>query len=391
MILDVVLVLALILAAISGSRSGFVRRFWAGIAFVGGLFVGRWLSTYALGIGTTPEQRGLIAVSVVLGCALLLLTVGELIGSVTKRRLVNSRFTHVNQADIALGSAFSVVVVLVGVWLLSSVLGTMPSRDVTRLLQSSRIITGITQLLPPAPHAISDLSYIVDPNRFPDVFLGNEPIPAGKVNLPELGAFETVVNATKASVVRIKGQGCGGVVSGSGFVVGSDLVMTNAHVVAGIKQPFVQDTAGSHRATTVWFDPQLDLAIMRTRDLAGSPLSLTPSTIKSGTQAVALGYPDGGDLSVSPAAVLRALKANGRDIYNRSSTVRDVYEVQASITQGNSGGPLINTQGEVIGVIFAESTTYQELGYALTNQPVIAALAQVNGSSPAVNTGQCTT
>lgn len=391
MILDVVLVLVLILAAVSGSRSGFLRRFWAGIAFVGGLFIGRWLSAYAIGIGSTPEQRGLIAVSVVLGCALLFLTLGELIGSVAKRRLLSSRLRRANQADIALGSAFSVVVVMVGVWLLSSVLTSMPSRDVAQLLQSSRVVTAIKQLLPPAPHAITNLSYLIDPNRFPDVFLGNEPIPSGKVSLPELGSFETVVNNTKNSVVRIKGQGCGGVVSGSGFVVGPDMVITNAHVVAGIKQPFVQDVGGSHRATTIWFDPQLDLAIVRSRDLAGAALQLTTATIKSGTPAVALGYPDGGDLSVSPAAVLRTLKANGRDIYNRSPTLRDVYEVQASITQGNSGGPLINTDGQVIGVIFAESTTYQELGYALINQPVIAALAQVNSSSPAVNTGQCTT
>lgn len=389
MIADLIILGLILAAAISGARSGFLRRFGAGVGFIIGLFIGRFLGQYTLKIVESPDERALVAMATLLGFAILVLIGGELLGSLAKHRLNLSQYQRLNQIDNWFGSLLSVIVILVGLWLLSGVLNTMPSRDLRNMLNGSKVVSALNQLMPPVPHSISSLSYLIDPNTFPDVFLGNEPIPEGKVELPELGELEAAVNATKNSVVRIKGQGCGGIVSGSGFVVGNGMVATNAHVVAGIAKPYVQDSAGTHKATTIWFDPKLDLAILRASDLTGSPLVLSSTAIKPGTAAAALGYPDGGQFEATPAAVLRSLKARGRDIYNQQQTLRTIYEVQSKIVHGNSGGPLVDKQGQVIGVVFAESTNYQELGYALTNDQVIPAVTQAAARLQPVSTGQC--
>jgi S1-C subfamily serine protease len=190
-------------------------------------------------------------------------------------------------------------------------------------------------------------------------------------------------------VVKIVGQGCGGLVDGSGFVVGSNLVVTNAHVVAGISRQFVVDSDGTHSATAIWFDPELDLAILRVANLAGQPLQLAGGIVPDKTAAVVLGYPGGGSFTANPASVLDQFTATGRDIYSRGVTDRSIYELAADIEPGNSGGPLVTADGKVIGVIFARSTTYDNVGYALTMDTVIDAISKASARNNAVDTGSC--
>lgn len=390
MIIDLIILGLAVAAAISGQRSGFLRRFGAGAGFIIGLFIGGFLGQYTLKIVESPDERALMVMATVLGIAVLLLIGGELLGSMLKHRLIISRFRGLNQLDNWMGSLLSILVIMFGIWLLSGVLSTMPSREMRSLFQSSKVVSTLNKLMPEVPQSISNLSYLIDPNAFPDVFLDNEPIPGDKVILPQLGELEPVVNATKNSVVRIKGQGCGGIVSGSGFVGANGLVVTNAHVIAGISKPFVQDFGGTHRAVPIWFDPELDVAILRVNELAGAPLPFSDQPVEPGTAAVALGYPDGGKFGAQPAAIIRTLEAKGRDIYNKQTTLRNIYEVQAKITHGNSGGPLINQQGQVIGVVFAESTNYEELGYALTNEQVAPIINKSASIVAPVTTGKCT-
>ena len=236
---------------------------------------------------------------------------------------------------------------------------------------------------------IADLGKLIDPNGFPDVFVGTEPAPKNNVNLPSLGDLASAVSADEASVVKIQGRGCGGVVSGSGFVVGNDLIATNAHVVAGIQQPVVEDTNGTHNARVIWFDPNLDFALLRVSGLAGKPLSLNSTNAASGTPAAVLGYPGGGDFNAGPAAVMEEFNASGHNIYDSGLTLRSVYEIQATVIPGNSGGPLITENGQVIGVVFAESTTYNHVGYALTMGKVASEIQQGRNKQQTVSTGAC--
>ena len=221
------------------------------------------------------------------------------------------------------------------------------------------------------------------------VFAGHEPTPKNSVGLPDLGQLQAAVDRDKASVVKVEGQGCGGVVEGSGFVVGSGLIATNAHVIAGIAKPYVQDSNGTHTATPIWFDPDLDFAVLRASNLAGHSLVISSSKVASGTPAAALGYPGGGSFKADPAAVLDQFTASGRNIYGNGHVNRAVYEVQADIIPGNSGGPLVGKDGSVIGVIFAQSTTYEHVGYALTTAQVSTELDQAIARNQTVTTGRC--
>jgi len=151
----------------------------------------------------------------------------------------------------------------------------------------------------------------------------------------------------------------------------------------------VVDARGSHRATVVLFDPNLDFAVLRTSGtLAATPLALDPANEPRGTVGAVLGYPGGGDFTVSPAAVLQRQTAVGRNIYDAGLVHRDIYVLQAVVRPGNSGGPLVSPTGQVVGVVFAMSTTNANIGYALTSAEVIAEVNQA-ANSGAVTTGAC--
>jgi S1-C subfamily serine protease len=386
MLVDLCIIVLLVVSVVRGRQIGFVRQLGSTIGFVAGLLLGAWIEPHTVSLVHTPAGRAFVTIVTTLGCALILLTVGETLGILVKRRLLHHRL---NRYDNVLGSGLSAVSLLASAWLMAAILVTLPVSGVETAVRSSHIVRTLNQHLPPAPTVIADLGQLIDPNGFPQVFIGSEPIPRGDVHLPALGQLEPAVNKDKLSVVKIEGQGCGGIVEGSGFVVGKNFVATNAHVVAGINQPFVQDANGSHHGTVVWFDPDLDLAILRVSDLAGSPLQINTATAPSGTAAAALGYPGGGGFTAGPAAVLDEFQASGRNIYGQKQTLRSVYEVRADIIPGNSGGPLINQSGQVIGVVFAESTSYAHTGYALTMAAVQRAIHQAVAANQATGTGRC--
>jgi S1-C subfamily serine protease len=386
MLLDALIIIGGLSALYRGRDSGFVRQGCSAIGFFGGLMLGGWLQPHTVNLTQTTNARALLLVTTTLGCALIGLTIGEYVGLNLKRRFMKRQLNHV---DNGLGSVLGIVSLLISVWLLAAIATGLPAPEVKAAVRSSTIITELNRLLPPAPTVIGKLGHLIDPNGFPDVFIGNEPIPRGDVRLPALGDLAAAVNADKDSVVRIKGQGCGGVVSGSGFVARDGLVATNAHVVAGINKPFVQDANGSHVSQVVWFDPDLDLAVLRTGNLAGAPLALRTDAISPGTPGAVLGYPGGGAFQAAPAAVLDQLRARGRNIYGEGNTLRNIYEVQADVIPGNSGGPLVDKSGRIIGVIFAESTTYNHVGYALTANQVNNEIKQAANNRQPVSSGRC--
>jgi S1-C subfamily serine protease len=235
------------------------------------------------------------------------------------------------------------------------------------------------------------LQAFINTTPFPRVFEGVEPLSPGPVNMPDDPAIRAAVHAAGVSTVRVEGFGCGGVQTGSGFVVGPGMVVTNAHVVAGIRSPQVDDTNGRTRnATPVLFDPSLDLAVLRTGPLNGPPLALLRSDVHHGAGGAVLGYPGGAaQLNARPGAVLREFAAVGRDIYGRSLTRRNVYQLQATIRQGNSGGPFVRKDGAVLGVVFAASTSDPNVGYALTSGEVVSRVDDARGRTSPVGTGSC--
>jgi S1-C subfamily serine protease len=386
MLLDVLIIIFLISAVYRGREIGFIRQLLSTLGFFGGLFFGAWLQPRLLEFAHTGLDRSVLGITVSLSCAVAGMILGEYLGVHIKKRVI---LQPVNSVDVVLGSFLNVMATLLAVWLLTALAVGIPVQGVQKQIQESRLIQGVNKLLPPAPSIISRLGKLIDPNGFPQVFIGNEPAPIGNINLPGLGDLAAAVQADQPSVVKLEGLGCGGIVDGSGFIVSQNLVATNAHVVAGISRPYVQDSTGTHAAKTVWFDPNLDFAILRVNNLTGGSLNLASTAAIPGQAAAVLGYPGGGPFSANPAAVIDTIRATGRNIYGEGLTVRQVYELKASVVPGNSGGPVVAKDGSVIGVVFAESTTYSEVGYALTSPKLISAVNQASSRQQTVSTGQC--
>ncbi len=386
MLIDLLIVLIVIYAVLRNWGRGFLSQFFSVIGLIAGLFLGRLVDSYTISLVHTPTNRAIVTVATMLGLSLIGLSAGEYIGLHFKYRL---KIKQLDSADNYLGAILTGISMLLLIWLASSVIQSLPATRVKGYIKTSHIIAALNNIMPPAPNIISDLGRIIDPNGFPDVFIGNEPIPNNNVTTPTLGALLSAVNADRTSVVKIEGTGCGGIVSGSGFVVGNNLVATNAHVVAGISSPYIFDVNGRHYATVIWFDPNLDLAVLRTSGLAGKPLTIDTKSISTNTPGAVLGYPGGGGFKADPAAVMAEFQASGHNIYGNGVTLRNIYEIAANVIPGNSGGPLVEENGNVMGVVFAESTTYNQVGYALAMDKVSQEINQAKYRTSAVNTGQC--
>jgi S1-C subfamily serine protease len=385
--LDVFIVIFLLAALVRGTEVGFVRQFFGAAGFFGGLFLGALLEGKLIHLAHSPNSKAMLVLCVVLGCALLLMTLGEYMGLRIKFMLRETRV--IEKIDRVLGSALALVTMLAVIWLGASIFRNVPDGAWQRQIRSSRVIATLTSELPSAPDVLTKLGHLIDPNGFPQVFSGLEPNLPSEVAMPDMGELNVAVQKTKPSIVKIEGEGCGGIVEGSGFVAASGTVVTNAHVIAGVIKPFIVDQNGQHRAQVIWFDANLDLAILRASNLKGAPLTLDGQTAEDSTAAAIAGYPGGNGFTAGPAAVIDSFTARGRNIYNQGDTNRSVYSVKADVEQGNSGGPLLDKNGSVIGVVFAKSTKYNDVGYALTADQVIQSLTAAQKSNSTVGTGNC--
>lgn len=386
--LDILIIILAMSALIRGFDIGFMRQVFSTAGFAIGLMIGVWLEKYTITIAHTPTSRTVITLITTLGLAMIFLSVGEIIGTKLKDK-IKPRF-GLDRFDGYFGSVVSAFTVVFVVWLMAAVIISFPSTTAQKQIRDSAIINSLNNKLPPAPDVIAGLGHLIDPNGFPQVFTTGEPDQPENTKVPGISPeLQAAIDRSKASVVKIEGLGCGGVVDGTGFVVGPDLVATNAHVVAGVAKPYVKDTTGQHSSSAAWFDPDLDFAILRTPNLSGPPLLINPNEVPPHTLAAVLGYPGGGPLTAGGAEVIDAFTARGRDIYNTGTTEREVYSLAANIIPGNSGGPVIDAGGSVIGVIFAQSTAYQNVGYALSTPQLDKILSQAQAQNRAISTGKC--
>jgi len=385
--LDGIIIIVLAAAIIRGLDSGFVRQLFSAVGFISGLFLGALIENKLIHVSHTTTSRAWLSVLVIVGCGVMLLTIAELAANALKSRI---QLTKVDKVDRELGAGVAALAILATVWLGSSIFTNTPFPTVQQQIRDSAIISKLNSVMPAAPNVIAKVGHVITSNGFPQVFTGTEPEPTkSNVTTPDMGELSAAVEKTKDSVVKIEGEGCGGIVEGSGFVAGDGLVVTNAHVVAGVAKPKVVDKNGTHRTTVIWFDPDLDMAVLRALDLAGKPLPLVNQTADTGTEAAVLGYPGGGAFKADPAAIIDAFTATGRNIYNQETATREIYSMKADVISDNSGGPLINKNGEVIGVIFAHSVAYQHVGYSLTMPQVINELSQAKTNIEPVGTGSC--
>ncbi len=387
MLIDIIIIIVLIISLIRGYNIGFVRQFFSTVGFVGGLLLGAYLERFTIEFAHTSFERSFIALLTTLGLAFIGVTILEHYAIKIKRKLL---IIKINFLDGILGSLMSIITVLLAIWLGVALLNSFSIPQLQIDLNNSKIISYLNRHLPPAPAIIADLGHIIDPNGIPQVFLQGEPTLTKNIPIPNLKNFKPAISADEPSVVKIVGQGCGGIVEGSGFVVQKNLIMTNAHVVAGILHPYITTLSGQTlEARTVYFNPNFDLALLRVSNLRLKALTLSSNIFADGTPGAVLGYPGGGNLTVVGASILNQLMATGQNIYGNNTTTRSIYEIHAKVIPGNSGGPLINQTGQVMGIVFAQSTTYYHIGYALTANKVISYFNHNKNNQKLVSTGGC--
>lgn len=383
-LLDVVIVLFVASAAAAGARSGFAVTAASALGTVLGLVGGAWLGVRFASQVDDTSWRAVIMVVVLVSVTV---AVGSLGGRAGATLAVGLRRIHLGAVDAVGGALASIGGALLAVWLLAGSLASVPQAGLGPAIQRSAIIARLDEVLPAVPEVTSQLARVIDPLGLPRVFVGLEPTPSDPLPVPLDDAVQRIALGAAPSVVRVESEGCGGVLVGTGFVAAPELVVTNAHVVAGIATPTVEIGSTTLAAQPVLFDPDLDLAVLRVPGLVAPPLVLAAEPAERGDAGATLGFPEGAGLTVGPAAVLATFEALGRDIYDRSVVARPVLQLQAAVRPGNSGGPLVLEDGSVAGVVFARSITDSNIGYAIASSAVASRLAAPLDTT--ASTGSC--
>jgi S1-C subfamily serine protease len=386
--IDVLLLVILALAALSGWRRGFAMVLLGYLGLLIGLALGAWAATkVGLLVSTDSSVRRLVtAVVVFFLVAAACHAVGNLLG-IRVRSVLAGRWT--SRADAVGGAVTATVVAAIALWFVALTLSNVPFSPFARAVHSSSVLRTIDNYAPRPPAALAQLRGLLDRSGFPEAFATLRP-PVVSGPPPEASRNPGVLRAANATL-QIQSRGCGGVLFGSGFPVAPDLVVTNAHVVAGSRRHEVVTNEGVRAtADVVYFDPTRDLALLSVPDLPVRPLRLAGAAATRNQRAVVIGYPSGGPQRFIGARVVLRTQPEAPDIYARpQGSRRDIYVLNARVTKGVSGGPVVDLRGRPLGVVFAASTVERNEGYALTNAEVRRALTRADGNRRPVPVGGC--
>ncbi len=383
-LLDLTLIVLCGMAGVGGYRLGFVARAisWVGMGL--GIFIAARALAPILRVFDGANQFQLLAVAV--GTLILGAFVGQAIGIVIGSRLRYKLPTGPALAvDRGIGAFSGVLSVAILLWLILPTMANAPGWPADQARNS--VMAEITdEVFPPAPDTLQALRRIVGEEDFPQVFEALSPAPDIGDPPGVTGLEQAVLDRVIPSTVKVSGIACGRLQEGTGFAAGPDLVVTNAHVVAGEDETEIERSDGSVLgATVVAFDPNRDLALLSVPGLDRAPLPI--GDIDEGGTGGVFGHPGGGPLRIAPFQVGDIVNARGFDIYDASRTEREVLILASGLRAGDSGSALVNDSGEVVGVAFAIAPDDAGVAYALTTDELNDVLA-VNAGQ-AVDTGPC--
>jgi S1-C subfamily serine protease len=380
---DVVLVLLVMAGAARGLSEGLVARAARVVGFVAGLVIAGRTVPLALSLldGYGLSARVFVGV-LTFGTTITLTTVLVTLLATPVRALM--RFGPLSLLDRAAGAVAGALTIVLLAWLLTPTAAAIPGRVSTEV-RASTLLTQLDSATPPPPDVTRSLRALFGGDRAPQVLLDLAPTP--QPDPPALDGIDAaIVTIAVEASTGISVVGCGRAYAGSGFAVSPDLIVTNAHVVAGGREVALRARSGQQRpATVVVFDKDRDLALLEVVDHGLPVLPWSSATI--GAPAVVVGYP-GGQLEprVAPARVEREVTGVGRDIYDRERTERQLLFLAAELRSGDSGAAVIAADGTVIGVVFAVSPDVSSAAYALDISEVDALLAAPRAPG---DTGRC--
>ncbi|GGM31559.1 serine protease [Micromonospora yangpuensis] len=377
--------------AISGYRQGFVIGVLSFSGFFVGALIGLQLGPMLANQVIDSGMRVLISLVAVFGLAVVGQALAGWLGSHLRRTITSDVG---RRADDVGGAFVSLLAVLLVAWLVAVPLGSSSLPWLASSVRNSAVLAVVDQVMPDQAQQLSTaLRDTVDTNGFPDVFGDLAPTRARQVSPPDPAlAGSPVVTNGQRSVVKVLGSApsCSRRIEGSGFVYADDRVMTNAHVVAGTRTVAVELNGQRYDGDVVVYDPGRDLAVLRVPNLPGPSMRFAAGNVASGADAIVLGFPLDGPYNAQSARIRDVGRIKGPDIYSATEVEREIYTIRALVRSGNSGGPLVSSNGLVLGVIFAAVADDPNTGFAVTAaeaRPVALAGAE---RTRAVGTGECT-
>ncbi len=383
-LVDLVVLLLVTAAALSGWRAGLLRRAGVWLGVLVGLAASVWTVPATLTwLEGYPANLRFLGASLVLAATVAVTTalLGRLGGSLGRR----VARTPLRRLDQGAGALTGVTLVAVAAWLALPVAASAPG-TLGEQAAGSRTTLLLAEYAPPAPQLGAAVRALVAETRFPEVVAELGPIRTAGPPPEDLAVPPEVLERARASTVRVSARGCGVRYDGSGVTIAGGTVLTNAHVVAGSDQVEVRRPDGQVRdARVVAFDARRDLALLEVGDLGQDHLPL--GTTRAGEEAAVIGYPGGQpEPRITAVRIQQRRSALGRDIHGVEESDRDVLFLAAALRQGDSGAPVINAAGEVVGLVFAVSPDRPTTAYALdrTEFDAILAAPRVTGA-----TGRC--
>lgn len=392
---DVAVVLVLLLYAVSGLRACLIVSAFSLVGFVLGGLLALLVIPQVRDLWPQIPSREWVGALAMIGLALLLATFGQTLGGIVGRRVRTRVQSAPGRAlDAVGGLAVALCMTLVVLWFVGSVARSSATQPVAKAVGESAVLQRIDDVMPSrAEDAAQSIRRILVPGGLPAVVAalgGQEAEPVGAP--PEIVA--PAVAAARRSVVRVDGVAsqCGVRPEGSGWVQAPGVVVTNAHVVAGARSITVTPSgSGPVAADVAWIDPALDVAVLSVSGLK-APALAPGKALSAGDPAATLGHPLAGDLVISALRVRGTVQAYGWDIYGSQRTSRSLYSLRGTILPGNSGGPVVDSAGRVVGMVIARSLDDDDTGYALTLEQMKAALSAGSAAARSgahASTGEC--
>jgi S1-C subfamily serine protease len=362
------------LAGIYGFARGLVRGALSLAGFALGAYVGARVAPTVLSEGS--PYAPLVALGGALLGGTLLSSLAEMLGMTLRTTL--GAVPGLRTVDSVAGALLGAAGGLILAWAVGAALLYLPGqRELRRAVQESAILSRINEEFP--PERLLETLERVDP-------LGVLVGPPATVPPPSAGvARDPDVARAAQSVVRITGLACGLGVEGSGWIARRGLVLTNAHVVAGIGRPRVDRGEGTDGLSSevVAFDAKNDIAVLRVATLRGRPLPVADP--ERGAPVALVGYPGNGPLTRIPGRLGGTSAFISRDAYGEGPVTRTVTAIRGAVRPGLSGGPGIDARGRVRTTVFARRPGARG-GYGIPPDLVRTALADAQGGGAALAT-----
>ena len=377
--IDWLIVGVVLLLGLFGWAQGFVAGALALAGFAAGAWIGTRVGPLLLDDGRRSPWSPAFGLIGALIAGMVFALGFEGVGARLRGRVRSPAATAL---DGLMGAVLTACVGLGITWVLGA-LALANGGEARREVQRSTILQHLNSVLPPSSGLIEALARL-DP--FPRI-----DGPEARVPAPSAGIARTQgVEAAAGSVVKILGNACGLGVEGSGWVAGPELVVTNAHVVAGQDDTRVllRGRQPGLDARAVAFDSRNDLAILRVPGLEADPLTLA-SNPRTGTSAAILGFPGNGPYDVRAGRLGQTREVITQDAYGQGPVRRSITSLRGAVRSGNSGGPMVDRRGEVVTTIFAATTSGPRGGFGVPNSIVREALERA-ARSDGVSTGPCT-